>query len=74
LNSPIKTAEAYTNSVFRTTDDDSLRAKVDEAMNVYDEYIKNQSSPGGPDETSAQPNGGPENLHPGGEEGKEQEA
>jgi polyadenylate-binding protein len=75
LNSPVKRVEArILTARFRTTDDDALRAKVDEAMNVYDEYIKNQGGPTGPDETSAQPNGGPENLHPGGEEGKEQEA
>ena len=41
-------------------------------MNVYDEYVKNQA--GGPDDTPAQTNGGPENTHPGGEEVKEQEA
>lgn len=26
-----------------TTDDNALRAKVDEAMNVYNEYVKNRS-------------------------------
>ena len=61
--------------ICRTTDDDALRAKVDEAMNVYDEYIKNQGGPTG-DDGAVQTNGGPENLHPGSdaEAGKEQEA
>lgn len=58
----------------RTTDDDALRAKVDEAMNVYDEYIKNQPGTTGSEEPGAQTNGSPENMHPGGEEAKEQEA
>lgn len=53
----------------RTTDDDALRLKVEEAMNVYDEYVKNQSGPG---EESAQPNG--ENLNPSVEEVKDVEA
>ncbi|KAK5116877.1 Protein phosphatase PP2A regulatory subunit B [Meristemomyces frigidus] len=52
-----------------TSDDDALRLKVEEAMNVYDEYVKNQSGPG---EESAQPNG--ENLNPTAEEVKDVEA
>lgn len=49
-----------------TTDEDALRAKVDEAMNVYDEYVKSQG-PG-----DSQPNG--ENLQPSAEEVKDAEA
>ena len=57
----------------RTQDDDALRLKVDEAMNVYHEYIKNQPGTGMPDEPSGV-NGGPENINPSGEEAKEVEA
>ncbi|KXL46001.1 hypothetical protein M433DRAFT_107405 [Acidomyces richmondensis BFW] len=50
-----------------TTDDDALRAKVEEAMNVYDEYMKNQGGEDGP-----KANG--ENLNPSVEEAKDVEA
>lgn len=53
--------------LFSTTDDDALRAKVEEAMNVYDEYMKNQGGEDGP-----KANG--ENLNPTIEEAKEAEA
>ena len=33
--------------VFRIEDDSALRAKVDEAMAVYDEYVKQQDTTGG---------------------------
>lgn len=36
-----------------TSDDNALRAKVDEAMNVYNEYLKNRE-PQGSDESAAQ--------------------
>lgn len=29
-----------------TTDESALRAKVEEAMNVYDEYVKNKEGEG----------------------------
>ena len=51
----------------RTTDEDALRAKVDEAMNVYDEYVKNQG-----DGQEQQTNG--DNLNPSVEEVKDAEA
>lgn len=54
----------------RTTDDDALRLKVEEAMNVYDEYVKNQ---GQGDSNEAQPNGA-ENVQPKAEEVKDAEA
>ncbi|KAK3066297.1 Protein phosphatase PP2A regulatory subunit B [Teratosphaeriaceae sp. CCFEE 6253] len=54
-----------------TTDDDALRAKVDEAMNVYDEYLKNQ--PGSGNDAGPQPNG-TENMNPTAEEVKDPEA
>lgn len=49
-----------------TSDDDALRAKVDEAMNVYDEYVKNQGSgaPSMGDEGVAGGPNGTENLDP----------
>ncbi|KAF2765555.1 polyadenylate binding protein [Teratosphaeria nubilosa] len=53
-----------------TTDDDALRAKVDEAMNVYDEYVKSQGGSAG--ESGAAANG--ENLNPAVEEVKDAEA
>ncbi len=57
----------------RTQDDDALRHKVDEAMNVYHEYVKNQG--GSNDEPSAPGiNGGPENVNPSAEEVKDAEA
>ena len=55
----------------RTSDDDALRAKVEEAMNVYDEYVKNQSGPG-EDSAPQQPNG--ENLNPAAEDVKDPQA
>ncbi|KAK3711098.1 Protein phosphatase PP2A regulatory subunit B [Vermiconidia calcicola] len=57
-------------------DDDALRNKVDEAMNVYDEYVKNQGSgAGGSDETGgATTNGGTENMNPSAEEVKDPNA
>lgn len=53
---------------YSTNDEDALRVKVDEAMNVYDEYVKNQ----GEDEGAPQPNG--ENLNPAAEEVKDVKA
>ena len=35
-----------TNTCSRTSDENALRAKVDEAMSVYDEYIKNKDGEG----------------------------
>ncbi|KAK5136077.1 Protein phosphatase PP2A regulatory subunit B [Meristemomyces frigidus] len=55
-----------------TSDDDALRAKVEEAMNVYDEYVKNQSGPGGDDSGPQQSNG--ENLNPTVEDVKDPQA
>lgn len=44
-------------------------------MNVYDEYVKNQSGDGSADAPSAPTtNGGTENLNPKAEEVKDQEA
>ena len=62
-----------------TTDDAALRLKVEEAMNVYDEYIKGQS--GGAPPSMGDPNGamggpnGTENVDPttAGGEGKDGE-
>jgi len=55
-----------------TTDDDALRAKVEEAMNVYHEYVKNQSGPG--NESSGPQANGTENMNPTAEEVKDPEA
>lgn len=61
----------FTNYLHRTSDDDALRMKVDEAMNVYDEYLKNQ---GGPlDGDSAATTNGTENINPSNEDGKDAE-
>ena len=57
-----------------TTDDDALRAKVDEAMNVYDEYIKNQSGGSMGGEDGAPTTNGTENLDPTAEPVKDIEA
>jgi polyadenylate-binding protein len=54
-----------------TTDEDALRAKVEEALNVYDEYVKNQGGEQGG--APAQPNG-TENLNPNADEAKNVEA
>ncbi|KAF7194512.1 Polyadenylate-binding protein, cytoplasmic and nuclear [Pseudocercospora fuligena] len=57
-----------------TSNDDALREKVQEALNVYDEYLKNHNGPGGGDaEGAAQPNG-TENHNPSVEETKDAEA
>lgn len=58
-----------------TNDDAALRAKVDEAMNVYDEYVKNRGEGGEPslEGVSAQPNG-TENQQPAAEEEAAKEA
>ncbi|TKA34157.1 Polyadenylate-binding protein, cytoplasmic and nuclear [Salinomyces thailandicus] len=56
-----------------TSDDDALRLKVEEAMNVYDEYVKNQGPSDGPSDGQAQPNGA-ENMNPAAEEVKDVEA
>ena len=58
---------------YSTNDDDALRLKVEEAMNVYDEYVKNNpGAAGGPDDTgAAQTNGGTENMQPGHDETKD---
>jgi polyadenylate-binding protein len=65
--------------VSRTQNDDSLRNKVDEAMTVYHEYIKNQGGPGMPGgEEAGIPSmnggGGSENLNPTAEAVKDAEA
>ncbi|OQO11109.1 Polyadenylate-binding protein, cytoplasmic and nuclear [Cryoendolithus antarcticus] len=55
-----------------TTDDDALRQKVDEAMNVYDEYVKGANEQDGAQQQ--QPNG-TENAAPNaGGDAKDQEA
>ncbi|KAI7122049.1 hypothetical protein KC324_g18210 [Hortaea werneckii] len=54
-----------------TSDDEALRLKVEEAMTVYDEYVKNNQGPG--QEGGQQPNGG-ENKNPSAEEVKDAEA
>ncbi|KAK4625642.1 Polyadenylate-binding protein, cytoplasmic and nuclear [Fulvia fulva] len=56
-----------------TGDDNALREKVQEALNVYDEYLKNHNGPSGEGQSEAQPNG-TENLNPGVEETKDAEA
>ncbi|KAK5113777.1 Protein phosphatase PP2A regulatory subunit B [Meristemomyces frigidus] len=53
-----------------TTDDDALRLKVEEALNVYDEYIKNQGDGSAPQQQS----NGTENMNPTAEEVKDPEA
>lgn len=53
-----------------TENDDALRAKVDEAMAVYDEYVKTQGS----DETQQQQPNGAENAAPAAEDAKPTEA
>ncbi|KAK6401868.1 Protein phosphatase PP2A regulatory subunit B [Oleoguttula sp. CCFEE 5521] len=56
-----------------TTDDDALRQKVDEAMNVYDEYVKGANEQDGAQQQQ-QPNG-TENAAPNaGGDAKDQEA
>lgn len=57
-----------------TQDDDALRLKVDEAMNVYHEYVKNQGGPNDEPSGAAGVNGGPENVNPSVEEVKDAEA
>lgn len=54
----------------RTNDDDALRLKVEEAMTVYDEYIRNQGGPVGEDAATAN---GTENVNPAGDAGKDAE-
>jgi polyadenylate-binding protein len=53
-----------------TENEDALRAKVDEAMAVYDEYVKTQGSE---ENTQQQPNGA-ENAAPATEDAKPTEA
>lgn len=53
-----------------TTDDDALRAKVEEALNVYDEYVKQQQ----PGDAAPAPSNGTENVNPSAEEVKDAEA
>jgi polyadenylate-binding protein len=53
-----------------TENEDALRAKVDEAMAVYDEYVKTQGSE---ENTQQQPNGA-ENAAPATEDTKPTEA
>ena len=60
-------------TVRRTGDDNALREKVQEALNVYDEYLKNHNGPSGEGQNEAQPNG-TENLNPSVEETKDAEA
>ncbi|CZT15452.1 related to Polyadenylate-binding protein, cytoplasmic and nuclear [Ramularia collo-cygni] len=55
-----------------TGNDQALREKVDEALTVYDEYLKNHNGPSG-EEGAAQTNGA-ENLNPTAEEVKDPEA
>lgn len=57
-----------------TGDDNALREKVQEALTVYDEYLKNHGgAPQGEDGSAAQTNGA-ENLNPSAEEAKDPEA
>ena len=56
----------------RTNNDQALREKVEEALTVYDEYLKNNNSGSGED-GAAQANGG-ENATPAGEADKAGEA
>ncbi len=58
-------------TICRTQNDEALRAKVDEAMNVYHEYVKNQQPGMQGDESAPSVNGGQENMNPSGEEAKE---
>ena len=37
---------SFANSSFRIDDEAALRAKVEEALNVYDEYMKNKGGEG----------------------------
>lgn len=55
-----------------TGNDQALREKVDEALTVYDEYLKNHNGPSG-EEGPTQTNGA-ENLNPTAEEVKDPEA
>ena len=57
-----------------TSDDDALRAKVDEAMAVYDEYVKNSQGSGEDGQGQQQQPNGTENHQPGVEEVKDAEA
>lgn len=61
--------------IFRSTgDDNALREKVQEALTVYDEYLKNHgNAPQGEEGGAAQTNGA-ENLNPSVEEVKDPEA
>ena len=43
-------------TISRLSDDNALRAKVQEALNVYDEYLKNKSDPDEAAKSSAAPN------------------
>ena len=58
-----------TNILHSTDNDDALRLKVEEAMAVYDEYVKNQSATG----ESEGPNG-TENKDPTAAQAKTAEA
>lgn len=49
---------------FRIDDESALRAKVEEALNVYDEYMKNKSGDG----ETADPTKGKENVKEGADE------
>lgn len=60
--------QTLANFFFRTSDDDALRAKVDEAMAVYNEYVKNSQQDEAPQANGA------ENLNPSAEEVKDPEA
>ena len=55
-----------------TSDEDALRLKVEEAMNVYDEYVKGQGN--GSIEGGVPQMNGAENMQPNVEEVKDAEA
>ncbi|KAK4502213.1 hypothetical protein PRZ48_005638 [Zasmidium cellare] len=58
-----------------TGDDNALREKVQEALTVYDEYLKNHGgAPQGAEDASAAQTNGAENLNPSVEEAKDPEA
>jgi len=42
---------AFTNQMYRVDDDAALRSKVDEALRVYDDYMKSRSGEAGPNGT-----------------------
>lgn len=57
-----------------TQNEDALREKVQEALTVYDEYLKNHSGMGGGEGEGAGQANGTENHNPSVEETKDAEA